>query len=350
MSFVDKLRMNSIFPTGDNNPFGPPAQPQGINLDEISALIGRINPGIQANKDADLNRQKSLMGFQHALNTPGGMNAPMGTPMEQNGGQLNNIANNVAQNKPMNTVYDHRPELAKAGLELKQNALEQKGELGGRALDIKQGDQGIRQQRANIYDYKSKHPDKKFVAQKGGNFFYEDPASGQMVDTGIPSGSVSDAERMKITGEQQTNLQRMKGEQGVNLQNIKGSQVLSNIAANVAGKKDVQQQKFNLTPEKEMLPTQTRVDQNLKARELINSKPELAQFVKIDPANGSFEITPPGTSFFGSPTGPSKEQYDAIQSHIYGTGTPTVPKKSTKPEVKKTTAEVPKSKYAVTIK
>jgi len=299
--FANRLRMNNIFPTGpDNNPFGPTAQPQGINLDEISGLINRIAPVLQANQERGFAHQKDMMGMQL-------------------GGGLKNIGQQMTQQPkpPMGVAYNPGiSDFQRANLGLKRDELNQKKSLAESGLDIRRDDQNIRQQRADIYDYKAKNPNLKFVIGANGNFMTQDPSTGEMTDTGHSSAKMGDAEKLKITGEQRMGEIKAKQSGAEKLQGIKGTQALSQIGARVSGQQATDAAKINLTSDKPLLPTQEKVQQNNSARELMTRRPDLAPFIELDD-KGGFTITQPGTSFFGSPTGPSAEQAKEITDHIY---------------------------------
>lgn len=309
--FSNRLRMNNIFPTGDDNPFGPTATPnQGINLDEISGLINRIAPVLQAHQERGFAHQKEMMGMQQP--------------------QLKNIGSQIAgvqPQKPMGTAYNPGiSDFQRAGLNLKRDELNQKKSLAESGLEIKRDDQGIRQQRADIYDYKAKNPNLKFVVGKNGNFFTQDPATGEMRDTGHSSDKMPEAEKLKITGEQRMSEINAKQSGAEKLQGIKGGQQLANIGARVSGQQATDANKISLTNDKPIAPTQERVQQNNAARELMTSRPDLAPFIKIDD-KGGFTVDQPGTSFFGSPTGPNAAQAKEITDHIYNSKPAKMPAK-----------------------
>lgn len=184
-----------------------------------------------------------------------------------------------------------------------------------------EADLKIRQQRADIYEFKAKNPHMKLMTTKGGNITAFNPLTGQTIDTGVPSGSLSEMdklnfmqedalERIGATGEEtretegtrQVNREKNIALQGEESRKTKGTPSASTIA-----------------PDKRTeLPTQTKVRQFNKASEIANSDPDLGKFVKLGKSN-DFEITKPGSGgFFGS-AGPTKQQYDQIVEKIYGT-------------------------------
>lgn len=176
----------------------------------------------------------------------------------------------------------------------------------------------IAEHRANIYDYKAKHPAAKFVMPKGGNVQILDPATNKLTDTGIPTGSMSEIDKLNlIHAGQMENID----ERGINASDLEAEKQpnrLAAIAARVAGAKDVKSTPSGNAPGgKTLLPTQVRVQQATAAKELYNSDPELRPFIKIGQGN-DFEITPPSPSGFFSRGGPTPEQYQKIKDKIYG--------------------------------
>jgi hypothetical protein len=201
----------------------------------------------------------------------------------------------------------------KANLALKQADIQRKQDYGEQNLDIKRGSQDIQQQRTDILDFKAKNPGLKVLAPKGGNYQFYDPIKGITHDTGVKTGSLSREDELNLTGQQRMEQIGARGDIQKDITAERGKQGLANIAARTAGQKDIR----DTAPVKPMLPTQERVQQNIRARQLINSNPDLAKFVTIDPATGSFTVTPPSQGMFGS-SGPSPEDYQKIQDAIYG--------------------------------
>jgi hypothetical protein len=203
----------------------------------------------------------------------------------------------------------------RANLDLKRQDIQRKQDYGEQNLDIKRGGQDIQQQRTDILDFKARNPGMKVLTPKGGNYQFYDPIKGVTHDTGIPTGSLSREDELAITGQQRMDQIGARGDIQQSLGTQRGNQALANIAARTAGQKDIR----NTAPVKPMLPTQERVQQNIRARQLINSNPDLAQFVTVDPTTGSFNITPPSEGYTGH-SGPTDEQYQRIQEAIYGAG------------------------------
>jgi len=75
--------------------------------------------------------------------------------------------------------------------ELRQQAIDNKDK-------IDQGKLEVMQHRASIYQFKAMHPNLELIYPKGGNVSYLDPSTKQMVDTGIPVGSMTDLDKINL--------------------------------------------------------------------------------------------------------------------------------------------------------
>lgn len=75
------------------------------------------------------------------------------------------------------------------------------GKEGERRLD--QGDERLRIQNriADLNEWKARNPNGQIREIKGGNIVVINPQSGEVIDTGIPSGSLSDEDRLRLQGE-----------------------------------------------------------------------------------------------------------------------------------------------------
>ena len=198
----------------------------------------------------------------------------------------------------------------------------------------------IRQQRADIYAFKAMHPNYKFVLPKGGNIQALDPATGQSHDTGIPTGSLTELDKMNLS---QENALEQIGARGTQAQTLEGMRQggREQIAETRGWKLGVDQKSGesilyneitgatkpvsgnrNITPVAKpssggasSTPTQQRVDIVNKAAQLKNTNPELAEFIRIE--GNDVTITPPSSGGWFS-SGPTREQYDEISKAIYG--------------------------------
>ncbi len=208
----------------------------------------------------------------------------------------------------------------------------------------------IRENRAKIYEFKARNPGKKFNFS-GPTVMMTDPATGEVSDTGVPTGHMSQADKMTIeqenaiarieaTGGQQRQTEgvRQTGREGLaetrgwkiyNVPDGQGGQKAVQINEVTGETKDVTSGPAK-TPVgavnkpgggssgKTELPTQTKVRQYNSARELVNTRPEFSKFIRLGPGANEFRITQPSTNFWGSPTGPTAEQVAEIETAIYG--------------------------------
>lgn len=376
-SFVDKLRMNSIYPgEGQNpNPFGPPSNMgQGINLDEISNLMGRISPYIteenQKNRDFQMNMfkmqnpQLQNIGNQMAAQRLGMRGSMM--PQSQQQQPMNYVTNMPDQ---MSDYQKGMLDLGKQELiqKTKQQAgaLTQKGDIDQQKVDVSKSRSDISQQRANVYEFKARNPNIKFIVPPGsGKVIAVNPTTGERIRE-FDTGALTKEEELQITGEQDIKEIEARTRGQKEIQGIRGNQALDQIGKRIQGQQDIQANKLV----KEELPTQSRVRQQNAARELVNTRPDLAPFIKYNP-DGSFEVTPPGNNWFGSPTGPNPQQLQEINDFIFKAPISKsnksleqqnledendmrekqfeLPKNSKKPE-SKTEPKKPASKYKVTV-
>jgi hypothetical protein len=211
----------------------------------------------------------------------------------------------------------------------------------------------IKQQRADIYDWKAKHPNMKIVFPKGGNIQAIDQTTGQTIDLGVPTGSLSDADKYDLqqtnaiarideTGSQarqtegvkQGNREDSQDRRAWSIINIPdpdnpgqqksvwGNSITHETMPITMGGKDV-----GLVSKPGSMKPETAKNKKDKeynaASQIKNTDPELGQFIKMDsPSNGTFEITQPSDpKFFGygmGHKGPTPEQAKRINDAIYG--------------------------------
>ena len=91
------------------------------------------------------------------------------------------------------------------------------------------------------------------------------------------------------------------------MQTTRGNQALQQIGARIQGQKDLQGSK----PATALLPSQQKVNLQNVAGEIVNSSPELAEFITRN-SDGTITVSPPGG--YG---GPSLAQYAQIQEKLY---------------------------------
>jgi len=370
-SFLDPLRMKTLF--GGENTFGPPPM-VGNDLPQNGGIMGNMpppinpfgaanpmgQPGMEAPDEYNVSdRMKAL--YTPETEASDRLNALISAyPQREKAGMLKKIATMIvggvsgSQNalnmfdRPHQTqVEDWKnkvgPTTRAAELERSNNVNERTLAYNTVAQELRAQSQAaterkdearakIAQQRADVYEFKAKNPLMKFLFPKGGNIIAIDPQTGKQQDTGIPTGSMTDLDKLHLGHEFRTEENEQKGD--ITSRQIGERGAESRATAVVRGEesrktKSVPSAKTT-TGGKDELPTQTRVRQFNAARELWNTRPELRPFIKVgNPASNDFSVTPPGTNLFKRPTGPSKAQYDEIQEAIYG---PKMQRASNKPE------------------
>jgi hypothetical protein len=296
------LRMNQIY--GDMT---PPDMNQGPDINGLmSQVYNMISDEHQRQRQHELtlldrNRLPRIAGAIAGQNIghPGGS---MGNPQDRNvelgPGALEQGKIGISGDKSSLSNVD--PKLAatlafdrdKLNTEsaLKKEQIQKTDEYHDSLIDSRNrlGDASnkIRADRADIYRYKALHPDMKFMISKGGNIFAMNPNGGEAIDTGVDSGTLSDEDKLNILGDQHISEINARGDNATNLQSMRGNQALEQIAARVAGQKDVNASK----PTRELPPTQQRVQQSMSAHELVNKHPELAKWVVFN-GDGTFSVS-----------------------------------------------------------
>lgn len=288
-----------------------------ISPDYITAILGRMAPFREREEDRERAFQREMLQLQQK-------------------GQLENIARQMQgrqveqQERPMNYAYQPSiSEYQRGTLGLREQELRQKGELGRGSLDI-------RQQLAE---------NPELLQNIRGNQALEQ----------IAARLLGQKEMLGTRGEQGVNLQQMRGIQGMeqigargtqqeSLQKMRGEQRLGEIEATGGQARETQAEK----PILELSPTQERARQNNAIRKLVNTRPELSQFLKAN-FSGGYDVIPPS-----SRGGPTQEQFNEINQIIFGrTEDITLKPQGTKPATVKTPVKpvvAPvKSKYKLSI-
>ena len=344
--FVSRLRMNNIFPTAGFNPLQAPTRP---DLD-VNGILNAISAMQQNARQADMIQEDNIhrRGRTENLQDIGRQNAlrqqqEMNNPLRAQGGM-----NVVLGNDPNAMTGYQKGELQLGRERLAQTAnlsgekLSQTGEIASGKqsiaegkLDISKQDSATRKARADIYAFKAQHPNMKIVADKGGNFHAIDPITGKSMDTGVETGTLSDAEKLEITGGQAMDRTNANIEGRSSLEDKRHEGNLEEIGARGAESRKTNEAK----PTKEESPSQERIRANNKARELVNTRPDLAPFIKIDP-NGNFTIKSSGQDVIDQ----------TLQSLIYGKDVKLSPDgKKVVPKEDDTKKPAVKSKYKVSV-
>ena len=307
MGFVQKLRMNSLYPGGgvgatgarldsNPNPYGgnitPPMMPAQINFSQLLALRD------SENRDA-LNRETNILKprlgqiADQAIQSkkPMGSLPPTGmvTSLDQAKLDMQKRGQDIADRNNQGKLG-----IADEGLDVKREGQGITRDLGQQRIGVQQQNADTNKGKLDLADWKAKNPDGKIIQVRGGNIHVIDPQSGEAIDTGIPSGTMT--EQASITA--------------------KGNEARQ-TKTTIPGRAPV-----NSNAD---LPTQQKVGGQLKAQELINTHPEWKNFIKIDPNSGLVIVTPPGNAMFGMGGGPDKAVYDEITKALYPKSSATAP-------------------------
>lgn len=348
-----------------NISFGPPNQMAKPALalsapeenDDVSSMMQRLyTPESEAT-----NKFNELVG-QYPMREKPGIWRSIAAGLTAFGPGGHNLAMQVAQQPFLNKQEDWKnkigPAQAAAGLERQTNVNERQMAYQTVAATLRQkADEAratkdeartkIMQDRAEVYRLKSLKGNFKFDFS-GPKVLVADPTTGEIKQTDIDTGSLSDADKMALgqenvmeqigmRGRQATALeeQRQGGREG--LAETRGWQIF-NVPDGQGGQKavkinqitgEVKDLDINIgavtrpssagSSARGELPTQTKVRQANAARQLLNTRPDLAPFIKMGTGN-EFTIVPTGKSMFGNATGPTSEQQAAINAAIYGKG------------------------------
>jgi len=180
-------------------------------------------------------------------------------------------------------------------------------------------DAKIKQQRADVYEFKARNPNMKIIAVKGGNIMAINPITAQKMDTGIPSGSLSDADRIAL--EQDNAMERIagQGDQTRQTQGVRHEDTMEEIGARGdESRKTKAVPSATTTTNKPETEAAIRTGRINKATQLINTRPELRKWIQVN--GNDIRVTPPSNGGYFS-SGPTKQEFDEINNAIYGTST-----------------------------
>jgi len=351
-------RANRIF----NGNLQPPTMPADL---DITGLMNMINPVID--RDNQLKRKQFTDDRQWDRNA-----------------KLADIASSMqAQQKPPAVFPETKPNqkpnhvlnimspYEQATIDFKNRELDQKRSLGSEKLDVTREGQDQRMnlgtERNFIADFKAKNPGMKIQVSKGGNFVGFDPITGKVIDTGVSSGTMSERDKLDVTnagdmaeitarGDIQKDIQDTRGQQGLaqvaarvagqkDIQGTRGTQALEQIGARIAGDKDVQATRGEQSlaqiaargneqrttqaarPVTGMQPTQAKVLESNTARQIINTRPDLAPFIKQN-QDGTYTVEPPGEAGWLGNAKPTQAQFEEITKALYPKAGTTQPAKA----------------------
>lgn len=264
--FYDSLRKNGLFTDDNPNPLRPPVAPNFDAEGTFSRLFPYVSAEKQKDRDLQLQLAQMRMGNGNLSKIAGNLGAPakpidnmFSSPtanvrFDDRGDQANTFASNIL----------NPPERG-----FKFQDLKQKRELAEANLALKEGDQSIRQQRADTTQF-SAETRRRLASLKD----LSDSEKLQM----LQDGKIS-LEELKQAGTM--NAIGARGEEARKTEGVRGNNRIAEI------RERGQQTK----PTKEITPTQVSADQKNKARELVNTNKELGQYINFDD-KGNFTISP----------------------------------------------------------
>lgn len=325
MGFQDRLRTGNIFGNSSNGGgMFTPLQ----NTPSYRQILNDFMKMRDAINQEDL-RMESSMRNSEAPTVSGG---PINSALKPNAMGMGGID----PQKPMNMVIKDDNAITpfqRRSLELREREMQNRDERGDRSFDLAQDRVNQGDRRTSIAEIKAKHPNMRIFAQKGGNILMIDPTTGDVVDTGRPTNTLSESERIET--QQGNALERIKETDANTKENI-GIRA-ANTSEQIDQRGAIQDRQIGArgtesrltkrtdpgSNDKTLLPTQQRAQQFNNAREYLNRNPNAAQWISLD-SNGSFSVTPPTKpgKVYGNTAGPSDDEHKKIMAAIYGSNPP----------------------------
>jgi hypothetical protein len=160
------------------------------------------------------------------------------------------------------------------------------------AEDAKDADRAIRQQRADVYEYKAKNPNLIIKEDSSGNLIGIDPSTGKsdsILDTDgnpVKSAIMTDAEKLKQIQENKEKEITLRGTQSRLTEGFKQSNRVENEAGRQINRLQLKQTPSGGTPNtaggaKPLSPSAERTSQQNKAVGIINEHPELKVYFEM---------------------------------------------------------------------
>lgn len=358
------LRMQNLFPTGQDPSMQPmqsmdqPMQDQGMDPD---AMINQRMRSIYQPENAASDRLTSLLG-QYPQHEKPSLLRKIGASIISVG--QGPEAGMEALNRPFNeklTDWKNQvgPAYQAAQIERGDNTNERTFAYQSAANDIRkqladakiENDQAklsVAQDRAEVYRMKAESPDWDFDA-KGPYVIKTNPKTGEVVTTGIKTGSMTDEDKInlqtkgriqntQVAGAEARKTEETRQSGRESLSETRGWKVgtipdpndstkqigvrYNEITGEVhpvtfEGKGIGGVNKTGATGGKPELPTQTKVRQYNQARTAYNEHPEWQKWIALDrPGSNDFQLKPPSTGWFSS--GPEMSEYKRMFQFIYG--------------------------------
>lgn len=309
----DILRTNHLFNGVGDNPlgiipprnYGSPGSNNGSNpiLDRVLAQGDARFAHQQAIMDAakqtadqrnyvESQRGRNVVMAPETINPLAGAKLQLQQQAEE--GKNSRAAADLAEKqKVSDATISSREKLSTANLNEKQ-------QYGQNALSVKQ-------QMADIADFKAKNPNARVYAPKGGTVHLYDPVHG-MVDTGIGTGTMSDADRLEAEKENQLAEIGARGDQSRQTVIQQGANAIEQIGARGAQNRATNAAKPVIT--KPQSENDKKTGYFNAAQKLANSDATLGKYIEFGSAPNTFSVKP------GTPI----EVQHRINEVIYGSG------------------------------
>jgi hypothetical protein len=271
-SFIENLRMNSIFPPQRNSSQGD--QSQG----NPSPLIGMpdFNSGRRVPPYYGLQQVASQQARPLVLNPRINPDGSVVQPGEQQQ-QLKYTTDLRSPSDEFGNRIINGPSDRDKQLILQSQIAGQKNTIGEQNVNINQ-------QKADLARFKTNNPNMKFIVSKGGSIQAFNPLTGEGFDTGVDSGTLSDFEKRDLIGSQRMEQIGAQGENQMNLQGVRGDQRLQQIGASITGNKSIADTRYGS-------PTQQKAAQSTGITQIQTTRPDLAKYLVKDPTTGQVQIS-----------------------------------------------------------
>src|SRR5262245_3989358 len=195
------------------------------------------------------------------------------------------------------------------------------GKAGEERAAIQRGRLELENKKHEFNVWLKNNPEGKVMEVKGGNYILINPRTGENIDTEIPTGTLSDREKIEL--QNQNRLQQIGAQGAERIGQIKetGAQQRETEGVRHAGDieeieaRGAQQRQTKATPGSVQAeyPTQQKVGQQLRANQIINQHPEWKGWIYQDANTGLPAVKPSGWN------GPDPETRKKILQELYGT-------------------------------
>lgn len=178
----------------------------------------------------------------------------------------------------------------------------------------------IQKQRADIYAFKAKNPNLRFDFS-GPTVKVANPITGDIQDTGIATGNLSDEDRINLTQENALERLNVTNQARTALENVRQTNRL-NAQTNQSGLRQNEIRLRDELGEDETSPNQVKIRNYNNAKELAARYPWLIQnkHLVFDDASGTFQVNQGALD---------ETKYNDLLDKIYGTKTAPLPNKQT---------------------